>query len=452
MNQKTNTPNQTPDNAKNKAQNSADKATPPKNNKPADRKPSKPAENQALKQVETKGVNPSQDKSNKAADNKKDNTPPKANQTKNTANSQKSSGKGFQYFLLLLILVLAGAVWFIYDQSTQQIASIENQLQQQSSQNNLAIDQSKQAVSALQKQNEQIEKLNKAIVQSQNDFNTLNKSFQLVADRGSELIMLNDIEHLVTIAQQQLQLSGNVANAIISLETAQTQLSRASKPEFASLQQTINGDLQRLRTAATVDVSMLSSSLDDLAGLILQAPLLVPDDAVPQLESKLNQDSAQNNQTASNTADTQALADNNGEWWQEWPAKAWSWSVETASTIKYDLNKFVSVRRVDDASALLISPDQAARFRDNLRLRIMTAQLALMMGQSQVWHSETTAVLDAVQTRFDKDSSVTRQAIKIARLVADAEIDVKIPSVNNSVNAIKTIRESQEDNSNGSKQ
>lgn len=441
MNQKTNTPNQTPDNAKNKAQSSADKTTHQKSNKAADNKQPTQGQNNALTQVESKTSTQVETKASTQAESKS---------AKSTEN-KSSGGKGFQYFLLLLILILAGVIWFINDQNTQQIAAIESQMQQQSSQNNLAIDQSKQAVDALKKQNEQIDQLNKAIVQSQNDFNTLNKSFQLVADRGSELILLNDIEHLVTIAQQQLQLSGNVSNAIISLETAQTQLSRVSKPEFASLQQTINGDLQRLRTAATVDVSLLSSSLEELAGLILQAPLMVPDDAVPQLESKLNQDTTQNNDNAVTQQDTQST-NGDGEWWQEWPAKAWNWSVDTASTIKYDLNKFVSVRRVDDASALLISSDQAARFRDNLRLRIMTAQLALMMGQSQVWHTETSAVLDAVQNRFDKDSSVTRKAIKIARQVADAEIDVEIPSVNNTVNAIKTIRESNADNPNGSKQ
>lgn len=433
MNQKTNTPNQKPDQKP---------STNPKKAEAATDKASDKNFNQA-------------EKSNPAKVDAKKNGANNAN--KPIPKKQKSSGKGLQYLLLLLIIILAVAAWFIHDQTKQQIANLEQQLQQQHSQNTLAVNQSKQALDALNNQNELIESLNKSIAQSRNDFNSLNKSFQLVADRGSDLILLNDIEHLATIAQQQLHLSGNVANAIISLETAQAQLSVVSKPEFASLLQTINGDLDRLRTASTIDVSILSGSLDELAGLILQAPLLVPDYAVPELDSKLNQKDSNNDNSfttetdvASPTASTSTT--NDGEWWKDWASKAWGWSVDTASTIKYDLNQFVSVRRVDDASALLISPDQAARFRDNLRLRIMTAQLALMMGHSQIWHTETEAVLDAIQTRFDKDSSITRKAIKIARQVADAEIEVEIPTVNNTVNAIKTIRESDMDKLNASQQ
>lgn len=417
MNQKTNTPNQSSEKATPKADETVDK----KNTKSGSASTDKP-----LTQVETKSASKPVDKAVDKAVNK--------------AAAKKSSGNALQYILLLLIIALVVGIWFIHNQTTQQITSIEQQLQQQTEQTKLAINQSKQAIDALDKQNQQIDLLNKGLNQSKNDFHSLNKAFQLVAERGSDLILLNDIEHLVTIAQQQLQLSGNVANAIISLETAQAQLSRVNKPEFASLQQTLNGDLDRLRTAATVDVSLLSGSLDELAGLVLQAPLLVPDQAVPAIESQLkNSITEKNNNDTSSIVDTTYESEN---WWQQLPAKAWQWSVETASTIKYDLNQFVSVRRVDDASALLISPDQATRFRDNLRLRIMTAQLALMMGQSQVWHTETSAVLDAIQTRFDKDSSITRKAIKIARLVADAQIDVKIPTVNNTVNAINAIRES----------
>ena len=79
------------------------------------------------------------------------------------------------------------------------------------------------------------------------------------------MVLLNDIDHLVTIAQQQLLLGGNVANAIVSLETAQARLARANRPTLASLQQTINGDLDRLRASSTTDVASLSRQLEQLA-------------------------------------------------------------------------------------------------------------------------------------------------------------------------------------------
>ncbi|HWL28932.1 MAG TPA: uroporphyrinogen-III C-methyltransferase, partial [Burkholderiaceae bacterium] len=114
--------------------------------------------------------------------------------------------------------------------------------------------------------------------------------------------------------------------------------------------------------------------------------------------------------------------------------KAWE-------AIRQDLGQFITVRRADDPTALLMSPDQATRFRDNLRLRVMTAQLALMMRQSGVWESETAALVKALESRFDPKSAQTRHALKLARQMADTSIATKLPTVTNSLQAIESLRE-----------
>src|SRR3546814_3487344 len=88
---------------------------------------------------------------------------------------------------------------------------------------------------------------------------------------------------MVTIANQQLTLNGNVSNAIVALESAQARLARANRPSLASLQQTINGDLDSLRAASVVDVTALTSQLNKLSDLISHASLLVPDAAAPAI-------------------------------------------------------------------------------------------------------------------------------------------------------------------------
>src|SRR5690606_11784429 len=118
--------------------------------------------------------------------------------------------------------------------------------------------------------------------QFQDQVDGLDQAFQTLTDRGSDLVLINDVDHLVTIAQQQLQLGGNVANAVISLETAQAQLARANRPGLASLQQTLNGGRDRRRAASTVGSAALSTQLDGLSSLVSAAPLLVPDDAAPE--------------------------------------------------------------------------------------------------------------------------------------------------------------------------
>ncbi|MCC3264186.1 uroporphyrinogen-III C-methyltransferase, partial [Paenibacillus polymyxa] len=78
-------------------------------------------------------------------------------------------------------------------------------------------------------------------------------AWQNFNDSASDELLANDVERLLTIANQQLRLAGNVSNAIVALETAQSRLARADRPRCSSLQQSINGDLDRLRAVSTVD-------------------------------------------------------------------------------------------------------------------------------------------------------------------------------------------------------
>lgn len=333
------------------------------------------------------------------------------------------------------MLLLAAGLAYQYSTSQQHLALLESQARASADQARQAEQKAQQALDVFNKQRDMLGALQAELRESRAELDGLNSAFQTITDRGSDLVLLNDIDHLVMIAQQQLQLNGNVANAIISLETAQAQLARANRPALASLQQTINGDLDRLRATTTVDIALLSARLDELAGLIAQAPLLIPDDVAPAPE-RTPRDS-----TAAHSSAVPDAASDSGAWWEKALTKAQSWTANTLNSLRHDLGQFVSVRRVDDAAALLISPDQATRFRDSLRQRIMTAQLALMMDQSLIWETETDALLHAIESRFDTESSVTRQAIRVARQIADTAIDTPMPDVSNSIRALEAINE-----------
>lgn len=352
------------------------------------------------------------------------------------ASSPKKSSPLPFVVLGVAVVLLAGGLWYQHATSQQQLAQFEAQARSSADQARQAEQKAQQALDALNQQRDQLQSLRTELQESRTELDGLSTAFQTITDRGSDLVLLNDIDHLVMIAQQQLQLNGNVANAIISLETAQAQLARANRPALASLQQTINGDLDRLRAATTVDIALLSARLDELAGLVSQAPLLIPDEAVPELERPTN-DSARGARPSSEAAP----ASEGDAWWEKALTRTQEWTSDTFHSLRQDLGQFISVRRVDDASAMLISPDQATRFRDSLRQRIMTAQLALMMDQSLIWESETDALLKAIESRFDPQSSVTRQAIRIAREVADTAIDTPMPDVSNSIRALEVMNE-----------
>ena len=266
----------------------------------------------------------------------------------------------------------------------------------------------------------------------------LDEALRLMTDRGSELVLLNDVDHLVTIAQQQLELGGNVRNAIVALESAQAQLARANRPALASLLQTVNGDLDRLRAASTIDIAAFSQQLEELAMLVTEAPLIMPDKLSANDEQGGEQ--VKREQPAPTVPPATDPADT---WWERAFDTSREWAREAWGSLRNDLGDFIEVRRVDDASALLMSPDQAARFRESLRTRIMTAQLALMMRQVEIWRTETEAIVKAIETRYDESSAMTRRALRLARNMADAPIDTKLPTVANTLQALEALREEQ---------
>lgn len=338
--------------------------------------------------------------------------------------------------LVLLALVLGGALFY----QNRQYRALRADLQEQHRQSVQIVqetrDQAGQALAQVQAQAARLKELSDALDTTAGQVQELDQALRMMTDSGSDLLLLNDIDHLVTIAQQQLSLGGNVANAIISLEAAQAQLARANRPGLAALQQSINGDLDRLRAVATIDLPALTARIDRLSDLVGSAPLLIPGAAGQATAPAPTQTPAARARDAA-----PAPVEPAPEGWRAVAADAWQWTRDAAGMVSQDLRALFDVRRVDDAAALLMSPDQALRFREVLKQRAVTAQLALMMHQSRIWQAELDQLSKAIDQRYDMRAESSREALRIARELRDTAIEVKLPTVDNSLAAIAAARD-----------
>ncbi|CAM5401656.1 Uroporphyrin-3 C-methyltransferase OS=Eoetvoesiella caeni OX=645616 GN=DFR37_103342 PE=4 SV=1 [Eoetvoesiella caeni] len=375
-----------------------------------------------------------------------DNKPAAANKQASAAKPSSSSTAvkakrrpilGIAFVVLLLIAAaLAAAVWYQQKTFKQAQTALLEQAQSSAATARQAASTAQQALELAQSQSARVDTLKSSQNDAQAQVDSLEQAFQMLTDKGSDLVLINDIDHLVQIANQQLTLSGNAGNAIVALETAQAQLARANRPSLAALQQAINGDVDRLRAVSTIDVAQLSARLDELGALVGSAPLLIPDDAAPGVDTS-ERDAALMAQGST----VATPADPNASWWRRSLDASRQWVAEGWSMVRHDLGSLLSVRRVQDSSALLLSPDQAGQLRENLRLRVMTAQLALMMRQPSVWSSEMQVLVKALASHFDTKAVQTQQAQKLAAQLAATSIAVKLPTVNNSMQALDAVRE-----------
>lgn len=355
------------------------------------------------------------------------------------AKTKAKSIKGPVLLTALIALALGGgAMWYIQTNQQNLSQQYDSQLQllvQQAQKNEQS---AKQALTQVENQAQQLQRLNSQLAQALEQLNDVSAAVQTISDSGTEIMLLNDIEQLAALAQQQLQIGGSVANAIVTLETAQARLTQANRQNFAVLIQTINGDLDRLRTAQVIDVATLTAQLERLTDLINKAPLYITEAGAGLSESDQPTTDPQTSVSTTPVAEDSA-------WWQRVLSTAAALTQQSWNSIRQDLGQFVSVRRVDDNAALLISPEQADRLRENLRLRITMAQLALMTKQPKVWQSEMGFIVKALEERFDASKALTQRALALATQLADADVELKLPTIDNTLAVIESLKQGAED-------
>ncbi|MFF7059793.1 uroporphyrinogen-III C-methyltransferase [Achromobacter spanius] len=342
--------------------------------------------------------------------------------------------------LIIVILLAVGLGYALWKQRTQFVSAgreVASRIDTLTADVAQARKDTREALALAQAQAGRVGELEDTVRETQSQYNALQLAWQNFNDSASDELLANDVERLLTIANQQLRLAGNVSNAIVALETAQSRLARADRPRFSSLQQAINGDLDRLRAVSTVDIPAQSARIERLVALVSKAPLLVPDSVAPGVAA------AGETQPAVAPApaiDPQAGLPADAPWWQRWRAEVVSWPGRAGSALAQELGGLITIQRVDEPAALLLSPEQADQVRGTLRQRLLTVQLAMLMRQPAVWKSELDNVGVTLSKYFDSRSPDTVAAQTLARELAQTDIAVRMPEVADSLNAVAALR------------
>lgn len=349
--------------------------------------------------------------------------------------SRRSSTRSMTpiYLVVLLVLIVLGAaLWYM--QTTQK--EFKNQFEQRLQTQLSSSEQSSQKLHTLGQSVEQslkqLKQANEKIALLEEQVHDLSQALQTVTDSGSELMLLNDVAHFIDLAQQQL-LVGNVRNAIIPLETAQARLVRSGRQSLAILLQAINGDLDRLRAVNKVDTAETIKQLETLLIWLTEAPLLAPQNY--QLEIlQPEKETALGLQPAASSIENQ-------EWWEEGLDVAQNWAQRAWKTMKAELAELVTVRRVDDATVLLMTPEQVQGLREHIRLRVSMAQLALLTRQNEIWQMELDTLLQLVEKRFDLSNTKTQRALGLIRELKKIDVQPELPALDNTLAAVESLRQ-----------
>ena len=116
------------------------------------------------------------------------------------------------------------------------------------------------------------------------------------------------------------------------------------------------------------------------------------------------------------------------------------WWHEVTTGIGQQLTSLVQVRRIDNADAMLVTPDQGYFVRENLKLRLLSARLALLSRNQTTLKSDLQAAQSALTRYFDNSSKQTQTVIDLVKQVDAGSAAVELPNLNTSLQAVNQYR------------
>lgn len=216
-----------------------------------------------------------------------------------------------------------------------------------------------------------------------------------------------DLEAALRLAQDQTQLTGSVEPLLAALRTAERRLARSSDPRLAPVGRAVARDLERVKSASIPDAAGLLARLDQLLRQVDDLPAA---NEVPHARS-----------APATTAPSAAAESAWGRLWQ---------------SVRDEAQSLLRVSRIERPEASMLSPEQVFFVRENLKLRLQGARLALLARQYEAARADLTAAAMSLGTWFDPASRRTQAAATLLQQIQASTRSAELPRVDDALVAL----------------
>lgn len=242
--------------------------------------------------------------------------------------------------------------------------------------------------------------------------------------RSRDENLLVDVEAAIRVAIQQGAITGSAEPLVATLRQADERLARYSQPRLEGVRRAIARDLDRVKAVGTNDIAALTIKLDETMRMIDDLPLLASADA--RREPPRATPAAP---PAASAASAPAGRLQLPQAWRE----AWGGTWER---IWAEVRGLVRVTRIDQPDALLLEPQHAFFLRENVKLRLLNARLALLSRQFATAQADLIVVQVALERYFDRSSRRTATASELVRQAIQQSRQVVLPRPDDTLAAL----------------
>jgi len=279
-----------------------------------------------------------------------------------------------------------------------------------------------QAIATAHQADADLSQLQGKLSDAQTAQQALQQQYQDLA-RNRDDWTLAEVEQMLSSASQQLQLTGNTQLALFALQSADTRLAASASPQALIVRRAIAQDIDKLKAAPSADLTGLAIKLDDAIEQI---------DTLPLLGEAMSTRAAPPAGASSSAAGGAGAAPGESRlahWWHVFSQAAGD-----------EIRGLVQVRRLDNADAMLNTPQQGEFIRDNVKLRLLSARVGLLSRNQATLKSDLQAADAALGRYFDGASKRTLTVRALVHDVEQGSATVEVPNLNTSLQAVHNYK------------
>lgn len=319
----------------------------------------------------------------------------------------KKTGTALSLLAILVALGIGGAGYYFGQQQIaeiqQKLTALENQtganLSSNNTNNNKRLTQLEQSLKTAQENIAQLEQL---IVSKTGEITSLQTQMKQVsqlaiAQQPSDWLF-SEADFLLNNALRKLVLDNDVDTAVSLLKLADETLVKVNNSQANEIRSAINQDLKQLLSLSSVDQNAIMQKLSQLANTV---------DELQALNVNFDETSKNNDKLSNNITD-------------------WQQNIEKSATSF--LNHFIRISPKQNSNKKeLLAPNQDIYLRENIRLRLQLAIMAVPRQQNELYKQSLEAVSSWVRSYFDTNSEVTQNFLKLVDGLSDTSIYVDVP-------------------------
>lgn len=316
--------------------------------------------------------------------------------------------------ILIALLVIAGQ-WV---DTRMQISGMQQEVARRLAEgDNLAKEgrtlarQSQETVAALQAR---VNLLEARLAEIQSQSLALQAMYQELSSRRDER-SLAEVEQAIALAMQQLQFAGNVETALMALEDAEARLAREAQPQFVPLRRLLIRDIARLKATPGTDTTGLSLKIESVVAAADMLPL-----AFEQRPTA---------GAAAAPTSVPAASPASSSYWRALLADLWN-----------EFHQLVRIERIEQRNPALLSPSQSFFLRENLKLRLLNARLALLQRDGKTFREEIRQAQELLDRYFDLRAKPVVAVRATLKTLAATDVAFNLPALGETLAAARNLK------------